>query len=243
MSVSAAQQLVDLIAQAVKEIEADIATQIPGGTISNINLPIVAEEDRLEASPRRREGLRTLQAATHQLLSTLMPSDFFLFDTYARFFQKTAIDTVVGAGIADLIHSLDPDSSKGGVHVQVLAEKTQMDSRKLSHILRFLALRNIFCELRENHWANNRLSLPLRTDSSNSVLNALGHMRDEIALPALIELPQLLLDKQVDGALSMDPQRSAFQNYYKPDCNFFEFLAKSDGAYRAERFGKAMVGG
>ncbi|EFP90616.2 uncharacterized protein PGTG_16642 [Puccinia graminis f. sp. tritici CRL 75-36-700-3] len=240
MPASTAQQLVALIGQAVQEIEADIGTQIPGGTISNLNLPIVAREDGLEASGRRREGLKTLQAATHQLLSTLMPSDLYIFDTYASFFQKTAIDTVVGAGIPDLIHSLDPDASQGGVHVQVLAQKTQMDSRKLSHILRFLALRNIFCELTENHWANNRHSFPLRTDSSNSVLNALGHMREEIALPALVQLPQLLLDKQADGALSMDPQHSAFQKYYKPGCNFFEFLAKSDGGYRAERFGKAM---
>jgi hypothetical protein len=67
-------------------------------------------------------------------------------------------------------------------------------------------------------------------------------MREEIALPALVQLPQLLLDKQVDGALSVDPQQSAFQKYYKPGCNFFEFLAKSDSGYRAERFGKAMVG-
>ncbi|OAV94006.1 hypothetical protein PTTG_06717 [Puccinia triticina 1-1 BBBD Race 1] len=241
MSVSAAQQLVDLISQAVKDIEGDIASQISGGTITDVNLPIVAREDGLEATETRRAAIRTLHAATHELISTIMPAGVYVLDTYSSFFEKTAIDTVVGAGIADLIHSIDPDSSMGGVHVNVLAEKTMMDSRKLSHILRFLALRNIFCELTENHWANNRHSFPLRTDSSNSIVNALGHIREETSLPALVALPKLLLDKQVDGAFSRDPNHSAFYKYHQPGCDFFEFLAKSEGGYKAERFGKAML--
>ncbi|KAI9623039.1 hypothetical protein KEM48_009656 [Puccinia striiformis f. sp. tritici PST-130] len=241
MQKSAVQQLVDLIAQAAKEIEADVATQLPGATITDINLPVVAPEDNLETTPKRRAALRALQAATHQLIATLTPASAYSAETYLSFYHKTAIDTVLGARIADLIHSIDPDSSKGGVHVEVLAKMACMEPRKLAHILRFLALRNIFCELTENHWANNRHSLPLCTDSSNSIVNSLGHIKEEISLPALIELPKLLLDKTQDGALSWDVHNSAFQNYYKPGCDFFEFLAKSEGGYRAERFGKAML--
>ncbi|POW13737.1 hypothetical protein PSHT_07603, partial [Puccinia striiformis] len=236
MQKSAVQQLVDLIAQAAKEIEADVATQLPGATITDINLPVVAPEDNLETTPKRRAALRALQAATHQLIATLTPASAYSTETY--FYRY-----VLGARIADLIHSIDPDSSKGGVHVEVLAKMACMEPRKLAHILRFLALRNIFCELTENHWANNRHSLPLCTDSSNSIVNSLGHIKEEISLPALIELPKLLLDKTQDGALSWDVHNSAFQNYYKPGCDFFEFLAKSEGGYRAERFGKAMVRG
>ncbi|KAI9613404.1 hypothetical protein H4Q26_010006 [Puccinia striiformis f. sp. tritici PST-130] len=219
MQKSAVQQLVDLIAQAAKEIEADVATQLPGATITDINLPVVAPEDNLETTPKRRAALRALQAATHQLIATLTPASAYSAETYLSFYHKTAIDTVLGARIADLIHSIDPDSSKGGVHVEVLAKMACMEPRKLAHILRFLALRNIFCELTENHWANNRHSLPLCTDSSNSIVNSLGHIKEEISLPALIELPKLLLDKTQDGALSWD----------------------SEGGYRAERFGKAML--
>ncbi|KAA1083558.1 hypothetical protein PGT21_004435 [Puccinia graminis f. sp. tritici] len=241
MPVSAARQLVELIYQAVDDIEADVESRLPGGKLAELNSPIVAPEDGLEMSPKRREALRTLQAATHQLISTLMPSGLYVLNSYASVFQKTAIDTVVGARIADLIHSIDPDSRMGGVHVEVLAQKATMDPQKLTHILRFLALRNIFCELSPNRWTNNRHSFPLRTDSSNSILNALGHMREETSLPALVELPKLLLDKQVDGAFSKDPHQSAFQKYYEPGCSLFEFLAKSQGGYRSERFGKAML--
>jgi len=49
-----------------------------------------------------------------------------------------------------------------------------------------------------------------------------------------------LLDKQPDGAFSWDPQQSAFHKYYQPGCDFFQFLAASEGGHRAERLGKAM---
>ncbi|KNZ44406.1 hypothetical protein VP01_919g2 [Puccinia sorghi] len=240
MPVSAAQKLVGLIAQAVKEIEADIGAQMPGGAMTDVNSPTVAAEDQLEATARRRAALRNLQGATHQLLATLMPAGLYGLETYATFYYKAAIDTVLGARIADMIHSMDPDSSKGGVPVHVLAEKASMDPRKLSHILRFLALRNIFCELSPSHWANTRHSVVLRTDAPNTIVNALGHLRDDVTAPVLFQLPKLLLDKQPDGAFSWDHQQSAFNKYYQPGCDFFQFLATSEGGHRAERFGKAM---
>ncbi|OAV97714.1 hypothetical protein PTTG_01121 [Puccinia triticina 1-1 BBBD Race 1] len=241
MPISEAQQLAELILQAVKDIEADTAEQIPGGRTTNINLPTVAAEDDLEPTPQRRAALRTLKAATHQLLATLMPVGLHVQELHYSFHQTAALDTVVRARIADLIHSIDPDSSKGGVHVAVLAEKAGMDPRKLSHILRFLAIRNVFCELTPDRWANNRCSFPLRSDSPNTIWNALGHLREEIALPALVELPEVLLDKDGGRALSWDHTKSAFQKYYEPGCDFFEFLARSKGGYRAERFGKTMI--
>lgn len=241
MPVSAAQQLVDLIAQAVKDIEADVATHIPGGTITEVNSPIVAPEDTAIATPKRRAALRNLQAATHQLLATMMPAGLYGLDAYSAFYHTAAIDTVIGARIADLIHASDPDSSRGGVHVQVLAEKASMDPRKLTHILRCLAVRNIFCELSPDHWANTRHSVVLRSDSPNSLVNFFGHVREEIVLPVVAQLPKLLLDKQADGAFSWDPQQSAFQKYFQPGCGFFEFLAKSEGGYKVHRFGKGMM--
>lgn len=92
MPVSAAQQLVDLIAQAVKDIEADVATHIPGGTITEVNSPIVAPEDTAIATPKRRAALRNLQAATHQLLATMMPAGLYGLDAYS-------------AGIRSKVHS------------------------------------------------------------------------------------------------------------------------------------------
>ncbi|KNZ61772.1 uncharacterized protein VP01_135g8 [Puccinia sorghi] len=240
MPVSAAQQLVALIAQAVKELEGDVGTQIPGGTITDVNSPTVAAEDQLELTATRRAALRNLQGATHQLLATLMPAGLYGLQMYSTCYYKAAIDIVLGAGIADLIHSMDPDSSKGGVSVHVLAEKASMDPRKLTHILRFLALRNIFCELSPGQWANTRHSVVLRTDAPNTLVNVLGHLRGQVTAPLLFELPKLLLDKQPDGAFSWDPQQSAFHKYYQPGCDFFQFLATSEDGHRAGRFGKAM---
>ncbi|PLW20704.1 hypothetical protein PCANC_07411 [Puccinia coronata f. sp. avenae] len=241
MPVSAAQQLADLILKAVKDIEADTAAQIPGGETTDVNLPTVAAEEYLEMTPQRRDALRTLKAATHQLLATLMPVGQHILDLHCSFLQAVTLDIAVQARIADLIHSIDPDSSKGGVHVSVLAEKAGMDPRKLTHVLRFLALRNVFCELTPDRWANNRCSFPLRTDSPNTICNALSHRREEIALPAFVQLPKVLLDKEAGGALSWDSKQSAFQKYYQPGCSFFESLARSKDGYRVERFAKSMI--
>ncbi|MBW0568369.1 hypothetical protein O181_108084 [Austropuccinia psidii MF-1] len=151
------------------------------------------------------------------------------------------LDIVVEAKIADLLYSLDPDSSRGGVHINVLSDKTGIDSDKLSHILRFLAVRNVFCEISENHWANNRLSFPLRSDSTNSVLNYLGHSRDNIAVPALLELPKLLLEKKDKVGADEDYRKSAWARHYRDKGDFFEHLFDPKGGWEAERFGKAML--
>jgi len=238
---SKAQQLVNIIAQAVKDIEQDIATQIPGTITNDVNLPVVAPEDGLEVTPHRRAAIRSLTGATHQLLATLTPAGLHVQEIYYSYLQTVAIDIVVKGRIADEIHSIDPESSKGGVPVQVLAENAGMDSRKLTHVLRFLALRNIFGEIKPHHWVNTRCSLPLRSDSSNSLSNFFVHMRQAVSIPALVEFPELLLDKEGGGAFSWDPQQSAFQKYYAPGCDFFAWLARSDNGMKAEIFAKAMV--
>lgn len=241
MPLSAAQQLVQLIAQAVTDIEADTSDQIPGAMTTDVNSPIVAPEDELEINPQRRAAMRTLKAATHQLLATLMPAGLQVLELQHSYLQTSALNTVLSARIADLIHSHDPDSIKGGVHIDLLAEKACMDRRKLSHILRFLALRNVFCEIKPNHWANTRCSLPLRTDSPNSVWNFSMHIGEDVALPGLIELPRLLLDKQEDGAFSWDHTQSPFQKYWKPNGTVFEYFASCDDGGKAERFAKGMI--
>ncbi|KAH9452268.1 hypothetical protein MJO28_008860 [Puccinia striiformis f. sp. tritici] len=241
MAESAAQQLVKLIAKAVQDIEEDISARIPGGKPTDVNLPQVAPEEQIPFTPQRREAIRTLKAATHQLLATLMPVGLQVQDLHYGYFQTVAIGIVVEGRIADLIHSIDPDSSKGGVHVELLAEKAGMDPRKLTHTLRFLALRNMFAEIRPDCWGNTRSSFPLRTDSVNSQWNYLKTNREHTAIPALNELPKLFLDVDGGGAASWDISQTAFQKHFKPDCGFFEFLEKSENGWRAEMFGKSMV--
>ncbi|MBW0523556.1 hypothetical protein O181_063271 [Austropuccinia psidii MF-1] len=241
MPSSQAQKLVALIVRAVDDIEADTGSQIPGAVTADLNSPIIAPEDDLEATPKRGKALRVLQAATHQLLATLLPAGLQIVQTHFSALQTAALDVVVKAKIADIIHAVDPGSSKGGVHINLLSEKAEMESTQLSQILRFLAIRNIFCELTENHWANNRLSFPLRSDSKNSLINLLGHIRDDIALPALAELPKTVMKRKDDVLPSEDDSQTAWASYHKWKGNFFDFLGNSEGGWQAERFGKAMI--
>ncbi|MBW0493402.1 hypothetical protein O181_033117 [Austropuccinia psidii MF-1] len=234
MPSSQAQKLVALIAQAVDDIEADTASQIPGGATTDLNLPIIAPEDDLEANPKRLKAIENLQAATHQLLATLLPAGFQICQLHFAALQTVALDVVIKGKIADHINAIDPNSSKGGAHINVLAEKAEIESSKLSQILRFLAIRNVFCELTENHWANNRMSFPLRSDSKNSLVNLLGHARDDIALPALVELPNILFKNE-------DSYRSAWAKYHKCKTDIFDHLKNSEGGWKAVRLGKAMI--
>lgn len=241
MPPSAAQQLLEIICQAVKDIEVDAATQNPGAAPPDPNRPQVAPEDELQVTPTRRAAIRSLKAATHQLLATLMPVGLHIQELHYSYLQTVALNVVVQGKIADLIHSIDPDSTEGGAHIDLIAEKAGMDPRKLSHILRFLALRNVFCELKRDHWANNRFSLPLRTDSNNTQCNFIKHNREQVAIPALNELANVLLDKEGGWAFSWENHHSAFQRHYRPGCSYFDYLAQSPGGHKAETFGKAMV--
>lgn len=245
MPSSVAKVLVELITQAVEEIEADASRQIPGCVIHSANQTIATPEEELELTPQRRAAIRTLQASTHQLLATLMPIGWRFQELYLGFFQIVAMDIAARGRIADLIHSIAPDSSKGGVHIQVIAEKAGMNSDQLKHIMRFLALQNIFCELNPDHWGNNRGSQPLRTDSPNTQYNALGFFREDIALPALAELPNVLFGKKgsggEEGLNTIFHRQTAFQKYYKTDEDFFDYLSKSEGGQKAKRFSQAMM--
>lgn len=241
MSRSPAQELVALIAQAVDDIEADTSSQIPGAATTKLNLPVIAREDALKVTPRRREAVRKLKAATQQLLATLLPTGLYFWDLHDAYFQNVAIYIALQAQIADIIHALDPDSSEGGICINVLAEKSGIDARKLSNILRFLAIHHIFCELKEEHWANNRLSMTLRSDSANSLKNFIPSLTEEIAIPALLEFPEVLFNKQLNLTHSWDPRDAPTPRYFKFDGNFFEHLDQTGGGHRAERFGKAMM--
>jgi hypothetical protein len=140
------------------------------------------------------------------------------------------------AGIADIIHELDPTSSKG-VPVEELAKKSGLEPGKLSRLLRFLATRHIFLERRPDVFTNNKLSHPLRSDSPNSFANVIKHWNDNSAKGTL-QLSSVLLDPQIGHSYAEEhcAARRAFNGLA-----FFDRMKKEPA--KARRFDGAMVGG
>ncbi|KAJ7581877.1 hypothetical protein C8J56DRAFT_1101383 [Mycena floridula] len=57
-------------------------------------------------------------------------------------------------------------AGSSGIHVNLIAEKNNVDKNKLAHILRLLAMHHIICEVSPNVFANNRPSWMIDTGKS-----------------------------------------------------------------------------
>ncbi|MBW0478932.1 hypothetical protein O181_018647 [Austropuccinia psidii MF-1] len=225
MSLSSARQLAMLISQAVDDIESDTQTQLPGAQATKLESPIVSPEDGLDITPKRRNAIRILQNATQELMATMLPTGLYHYNIVKSGLDLAAVITVCNAKIADVIHSFDPECSKGGVHINLLADRAGMDPVKLSQVLRFLAVKHIFHEPTENHWANNRASIALCTDSPNTVRSTISFFGSTILPPSLEELPRSLLDKDDNVAFSWSPCDAPVPRYFKADGDFFAYMS------------------
>ncbi|GLB41603.1 putative S-adenosyl-L-methionine-dependent methyltransferase [Lyophyllum shimeji] len=151
-----------------------------------------------------KKAIRQLEGACDQLCSTLAPPAHTIAnraqDHYwacLRFAAKTRI--------ADSIAE-HPE----GIHVRELAEIVQIDKGKLSTILRLLATKHCFREVDTDIFANNRLSVVLR--SSNPMCSFVELMTNS-SQRAAHNLYAMLADPEY--AFSTDPRKSSFMHLLK----------------------------
>ncbi|GJJ14270.1 hypothetical protein Clacol_008534 [Clathrus columnatus] len=113
--------------------------------------------------------LQIMEAACAQL-NIMVNSPAHIIATYE---EPACLQLVTRAKIADFL--LDKPE---GLHVTEIADKTSLDSGKVGRILRLLATKHCFKEVKPDVFANNRLSLQLV--STNPVSGLVGHLTDEV---------------------------------------------------------------
>ncbi|KAF9493340.1 S-adenosyl-L-methionine-dependent methyltransferase [Pleurotus eryngii] len=166
-----------------------------------------------------------------------------LLTVACEYFEARALHIASEHRIADLVANADP---KVGVHIDVLAKATGIDSRKLARVLRTLCSAHIFAEVQNDYFANNSVS---KTLVHNEPLRAYIVSLALDIYSASDKLPQILVDP-IKGK-SNDVKVTAFQEALNTKLSRWEWLEEGvkqpDGTVtrrpELDIFGLAMLGG
>ncbi|KAG6811149.1 hypothetical protein H0H92_008767 [Tricholoma furcatifolium] len=195
---------------------------------STTSHPLDTSDDSLEL----RKAIRVLEGACEQLCSSLAPPIHTIVNK-GQNLDWLCLLVVIQAGVADAL-----SGHETGMHVNDLSKSVGVESAKLARILRALATKHIFTEVKPDVFANNRLSQVLL--SSNDVA-CLTVLHTTLAPRAATILYDNLSNPRT--ALSYDPKDSPFMQAVKSEGvfgSFFDWL-KVHPDKRAT-FGRAMLG-
>ncbi|KAG1897455.1 S-adenosyl-L-methionine-dependent methyltransferase [Suillus fuscotomentosus] len=103
-----------------------------------------------------RKEIRLLEGACEQLNTILAPPQRTVHN-FVNNYNWACIDVAVQSRIADVL-----DKHPEGLSVDVLADAVNLDKTKIARVLRVLALRGCFKEVKRDVFANTRLSLVLK---------------------------------------------------------------------------------
>ncbi|THH16261.1 hypothetical protein EW146_g4345 [Bondarzewia mesenterica] len=195
------------------------------------SLKTTAESQLPEDTTALKKALRVLDGACHQLCTTLTPPALTMFTRSLATVDVACLRVVVNANIADVI-----GDRPEGMHIQEIAEITNLQKEKLMSIMRKLAATHCFRETSPSVFANNPISATLLQDNPLSAL--VKNRTNEFNDIAVSHLYDTLIDPEY-GA-SFDARRSSFAYGIKddiPNGTMFDWLG--DHPESSER---SMVG-
>ncbi|KAF7375742.1 3-O-methyltransferase 2 [Mycena sanguinolenta] len=221
--------LADLISSSVKDVVAEY-------TAAQVTMPSLVSTragafDMRESMPANLvKAVRTIEAACAQLSYTVASPEHVICQRSFAIHEQVSLLVATDANIAD--HLRDKPE---GLHVDELSRSTGIDSHKLGRVLRLLATKHCFTEVKPDVFANNRLSVKLL--STDPVSSVVGHMTDEIGF-ACTALNETLRNPKTTSSVST--RDSAFTRAHGR--SIFDLYARPDQKKLADRFGQAMVG-
>ncbi|KAG1857870.1 S-adenosyl-L-methionine-dependent methyltransferase [Suillus tomentosus] len=107
-----------------------------------------------------RKAIRLLEGACEQLNTILAPPQRTV-NNFVHNYNWACIDVAVQSRIADVL-----DKHPDGLSLDVLADAVNLDKTKVARVLRVLALRGCFKEVKRDVFANTRLSLVLKATNN-----------------------------------------------------------------------------
>ncbi|KAG1847271.1 S-adenosyl-L-methionine-dependent methyltransferase [Suillus tomentosus] len=107
-----------------------------------------------------RKAIRLLEGACEQLNTILAPPQHTAYN-FVNNYNWACIDVAVQSRIADVL-----DNHPEGLSVDVLADAVNLDKTKIARVLRVLALRGCFKEVKRDVFANTRISLVLKATNN-----------------------------------------------------------------------------
>ncbi|KAG6915159.1 hypothetical protein DXG01_012954 [Tephrocybe rancida] len=186
-----------------------------------LDLPLLSSTashplDTTDESLELRKSIRVLEGACEQLCSALSPPAHTIVNK-GQNLDWLCLLVAIEAGVADALSGREE-----GMHVNDLSKSVGIESSKLARILRALATKHVFLEIKPDVFANNRLSMVLLSSSDVACLT-LCHTT--LAPRAASILHENLSDPKT--AFSYDPKDSPFMQVVKHegiDGTFFDWL-------------------
>ncbi|KIK66536.1 hypothetical protein GYMLUDRAFT_935360 [Collybiopsis luxurians FD-317 M1] len=172
------------------------------------------------------KAVRIIEAACAQLTMIASPPCSVILNKALQHTETACLSVMTEGRIANHLMSY-PE----GLPVTELAARSGIDAGKLTRMLRLLATKHCFKEVKPGVFANNRLSMKLvSSDPSSSMVE---HLVDD-GLRASACLNDTLT-KPCTNDNGIPFQRAV-------GYPFFHFDQQPDGAMRGERFARAMIG-
>ncbi|KAJ3737781.1 O-methyltransferase-domain-containing protein [Lentinula guzmanii] len=154
---SEVQHLLKIIAQAANDALNEYARH--GEEVPSIYETKTHPLDIAETAFTLKKAIRTLEGACNQLCSTLAPPLHTVINN-AHDYYWSCLRVAAKQGLADILYD-----HQGGLHIEVLSQRLGINQDKLATIMRTLASRHCFREVAKDVYANNRLSLALRSQT------------------------------------------------------------------------------
>ncbi|KAI6000906.1 S-adenosyl-L-methionine-dependent methyltransferase [Pisolithus albus] len=118
-----------------------------------------------------KKAVRLLEGACQQLCASLAPPQHTVIN-FAQCYDWACTGAAIRKGIADVL-----EKYPSGLHVRDLSRIVGLEKAKLARILRVLASKGCFSEVDTDTFANNRLSLIMKSSNDCSCLTAI-HAQD-----------------------------------------------------------------
>ncbi|KAG2055662.1 S-adenosyl-L-methionine-dependent methyltransferase [Suillus hirtellus] len=162
-----------------------------------------------------RKAIRLLEGACEQLNTILAPPQHTAYN-FVNNYSWACIEVATQSYIADVL-----DKHPEGLGVDALADAVNHDRTKIARVLRFLALRGCFKEVKRDVFANTRLSLVLK--STNDVVFCIRDQRDSPKYAAV--LYETMIDQEFARSNKVEKAPRAFalrregknNNYWEMD--------------------------
>lgn len=178
-----------------------------------------------------KKAVRLLEGACQQLCASLAPPQHTVIN-FAQCYDWACTGAAIRKGIADVLVKYP-----SGLHVGELSQIVGVEKAKLARILRVLASKGCFSEVDMDTFANNRLSLIMKSSNDCSCLTAIHAQDVSQGAGALYET---LTDPEY--ATSYEPDKAPMIYVLKQKGlkgSFFDWM-KAD-AKRREDYHRAMI--
>ncbi|KAF9457595.1 O-methyltransferase [Collybia nuda] len=246
--VSTIQQLSQLIAKSVTDL-VDITSK-NGFQLPELDDKLTPASEAFRQDANAAKAANVIAAAAIQLIACVLPPQESVIQITSGHMKSAALRVSIQCHVAEILRDAGPE----GMHVDKIASKTGVDGTKLARLLRSLANRHIFREVKPDYFTNNRISGALDTGKSiDEILRNPNKKHDETSgFLAIAELnlttchkaSSYLYENMKDPvtAFSEESTQAPVQRALRTEKNLFNWMSEPEHASELHTFGMAMKG-